>query len=459
MASQGFFNNPNRASSSMGRGRMVNYDLDDATGFLQQGCSGFKTKAKTGADTIFIPIFPGPIRTPDGEFTDFFRAVQVGEFGREKNFTNFIANPADREIEYPDIPVIALCREFKNGIDRNDPAFLPAMPFFMPRGQYNQPDFKWPATWIVFQCAVYRQPALSDPKILETLKGQVKQLADGTWVFSEPQFKMVFLKGTGRDAITERFSACDPQGNFQVPVEFCAGGAPVGFRTGFRKGEDDKSEMTLDFYDLSANGLRPPTQDEVIKNWKPWEKVFRKISYAEQMQKCVKYFGLPLVSQVFPDAAAIVGMGGAPMSPAGQQAAPPAGAGGAATWAAAPPVAPAPAVVRTFQQPAAPAAPAAPPAAAAAAAPAPAAGGATWGAPPQQPAADPAAPQQQAAAPAPQPQQVAPAQPAAAAAAVVPPAQVPPVAAVAPQAGAAPMTAAEMTARFQTYRNGAPAPQ
>jgi hypothetical protein len=463
-----YFNNPNKARSAMGRGRQVDYDLDDASGWLQQGVSGFKTKAKAGGETIFLPIFPGAIRTVDGEDTDYFRAVQVAEFGLERNFTSFIANPSDKpDLPYNEIPVIMLNREFDSGVKRNDPVFLPAARFFVPHGQYKQPDFRWPATWVVFQAAVYRQPSIGDPKVFETLKGKIRQLNDGpngapgTWVYIEPEFKTVWIKGTGRDAISAALHGVDDKGNFTLPLEAFAGGAPCAFRTIMYRDAEDKPNMGVDIIDLASNGLRAPTREEVIKRWVPWEKVFRKITYAEQVARCAKYFGNDLVGAVIPDLHTYIGaQHGGQQPPAGQQASwnsqppqqpagqPPAASWGgqqppqqpqqpaqppAASWGAppagAPSQQPAPASVRTFQPPAEqaqvpaqqPQQPAQPPAP----------GPATWGvpaAPPQQQVQQPQQPAGQATAPP-------------------------------PQQGTVQMTPAEMAARFGAYRKTDAAPQ
>lgn len=463
-----YFNNPNKARSSMGRGSRADYDVDDAAGWLQQGILGFKTKAKAGGETIFLPIFPGPIRTPDGEDTDYFRSVQVAEFGLEKNYQSWIANPSDRpDLPFNEIPVVMLHRDLDAGCKRNDPAYLEAARYFIPHGQYKQPDFRWPTTWVVFQAAVYRQPSLEDHEVRSKLKDKLRAIAgppdkDGKpttdWVFAEPEFKTVWIKGTGRDAISAALHGVDAAGNFTMPIEAFAGGAPCAFRTAMFRDKEDKPNMGIEVVDLASMGLRAPTREEVMAKWVPWEKVFRKITYAEQVGRLAKYFGNKYVGMVIPDLHAHVqhvqqAMSPAAPPPAQGQPGQPQGASWGAPGGAAPAQGqgvPAPAMVRTFQPPAEtpPAAqqpaqtqgqpswgvPAAPPATQAPAAAPPAAasppqGQAAWGAPP----ASSAQPQQQAA----PPQGATQVQGA-------------PVTAQPPST--VPMTPAEMAARFGGYR-------
>lgn len=367
---------PKAAPSKMARGNKVNFDLDDASAYLV-GVPGAAAKAKINGESVFVPCYPFPLRNESGEMQDFYSQTVIAEIGSGQKFCSFVAIPSDQpDIHRDDIPVSKLRSKISKMIDANDPALTArAATALAPKGKYEKPDLPWPQTYLLMQVFAYRVPGFcedsinTDPthlaKTVIVDSGLIEVDKNNTptpkmlRVYSKPEYKVLFVKGTGRDALAELFEATGPDGQYLIPNNFGMGGFPTGIQTFTEKDDQDRAKMSMAPFDIAKAGLVIPTPEEVAAAFKPWDKIVKKIRYQDQIQKLIDVFGADVVALAFPDVTNVSVQTGAGTS--GWQA--PAGARAAVTGSSpqTPPQAPQPPVT----PPAAPPAPPAPPAPAA----------------------------------------------------------------------------------------------
>lgn len=335
-----------KSRSTLGRrrGPDVAWKLDDRAGILRDEHLGFTAKANGQRPTIVrllpeIEMVDGqPVVQPmrmvdeDGEpyTTDFFRKVTVAELGSGSNFTCFIADPSDAEEDMPrsDYPVMRLREALEDALEANEEWAMPYFKWFKPHGKYDNIDFPWPIQYTVLQCFAYLQPGCNHK---DTINDHARRLSPHPkygHVLASPEKKFMFIKGSGADALADIFlgRVSEDSEEFKVPADYLGPDNGMGlFISGEKEiDEEEKTERsvcTVQPFDLAHEGFYVPNGNDLVKFWTPWDKVFRLMTYDEQVKKLAQIFGQPLIDRVFGQASAPAGPTG-PAGPAGPTSAP-----------------------------------------------------------------------------------------------------------------------------------------
>ena len=346
-----------KSRSSLGRnqGPAVAWKLDDRTGVLAGDYCGFTAKANAQRPSIvrILPeveivngqpvIQPMRFQDDDGVWTtsDFFRKVTVAEIGSGSSFTCFIADPSDADEDMPpsDFPVRRVRTVLEDAIAEKEAWANAYASWFMPHGKYQTIDFPWPLQYTVLQCFAYLQPGCNHRDTIEKHASRLTAHPQFGNVLAQPEMKFMFIKGSGAEALADVFLGIDEETQeFKVPADVLGPNNPLGVYISGEKEVDEaarteRSICTVQPFDLAANGFYVPDEAALVQWWRPWDKVFRKMTYSEQVKKLAQIFGNELINYVFgpnggtqdPVNVAPAGPQGAPQqpqAPAGPQGAP-----------------------------------------------------------------------------------------------------------------------------------------
>lgn len=310
-----------RTSLGRTRGPELAWKLDDRAGVLQGDNLGFTAKANGQRPTIVrvlpeVELIDGqPVIQPmriiddDGEATTsyFFEKVTVVELGSGQNFTSFIADPSDAEdgMSRSDFPVMKLRSVLEDAIEARAEWVQPYMTWFMPHGKYDSIDFPWPVQYTVLQVFAYLQPGCNHKDTIEKHGQRLMAHPQYGHVLAQPEKKFMFIKGSGADALDDMFLGRDPDTEqFKVPDTVLGPESGAGLFISGEKEIDEKerterSVCTVTPFDLGGAGFYVPNEADLVKFWTPWDKVFRKMTYDEQVKKLAQIFGNDLIRRVF----------------------------------------------------------------------------------------------------------------------------------------------------------------
>jgi len=287
------------------------------TGVLKNA-RGFRAKANPKRPTIFR-VCPevengaiSPMRLDnDGTLSCFFDKVTIAEMGGAKSgakFTTFICDPSDAPEDMPrsDYPAVKLKAFMDDALDSNPEWLHPFLSWFAPHGQYNGIGFPWPATHLCLQGFAYQQPGCQVQDAIEKAGSRLANHPQYGYVMNKPadEFKVMFIKGGGIKEMEKMFlgRVSDDSEEFMVPATVLDPGSKIAVHITGGKEDTEDGERTVYLvkpFNLVENNCWVPDAAAIKSNFRPWNTLFKKMTYNEQMQKLVSMFSPDLINRCF----------------------------------------------------------------------------------------------------------------------------------------------------------------